>query len=110
MNVSATSYRKYDQIYDDLANICGTYLNVALNFRNLSKCVCCGKQQPQELNSLLKRQTCQQLKVSCGAAACRKQDIVNNVLDEKGVCKVERYVEMRSTRIVVYSRKINKYM
>ena len=25
---------------------------------------------------------CQQLKVSCGAA-CRKQDIVNNVLDKK---------------------------
>ena len=52
---------------------------------------------------------CQQLKVSCGAAACRKQDIVNNVLDKKSVCKVERYIQMRSTRIVAYSSRINKY-
>jgi len=68
---------------------------------------CQGKQQPQEMNSLLKRQTCQQLKVSCGAAACRKQDIVNNVLDKKSVCKVDRYTQMRSTLLHIQVESMN---
>ena len=37
-------------------NIYGMHVEVGLRCTNLSKCVCCGKQQPQENNSLLKRQ------------------------------------------------------
>jgi len=35
-------------------------------------------------------------KVAGGAISYHKQNIVNDVLDEKRVCKDERYIEMRS--------------
>ena len=48
--------------------------------------------------------------MSCGAITNRKQDIVNDVLDEKGVCKVERYIEMGSEWLMCVFEKMAAYM
>ena len=48
--------------------------------------------------------------MSCGAITYRKQDIVNDVSGEKGVCKLERYIEMSSVSLMCVFGKMAAYM